>query len=246
MTQRVRELVSEANNVTLAIVITAFVLVLFIILPRVIPVSSFGVRCSALAHPIGGGNNQSLLSARSEGALQLQIDVQRSNIAANEPLVVNVTFNNTGVGAINLFFVPEEALLRDDGAPGLSFLIERIPDRTIFSEPANVRPPNPQRQSFPMELLHVVGPKQRCTEQITFNTIRLNSMGLTPGTYSIRAVYRNPFAGTLNVPPNATATPIFSTQGVYVTNELRSNEVQFTIGAAVQQAPGGEAPPLGG
>ncbi len=236
--QRARDLISDTSNTNLTIVVFAFVLLLIILLPRVIPGGRFGIPCSSLAHPIPGGNNQSYLSARSEGALRLEIALQRSSINPGEPLTVNVTFINTGVGAITLFFVPEEALLRDDGAPGLSFQILRLPDRALLGEPPTVRPPNPQRTQFPPEVLHVLGPRQRCTEQITFSATRVNSAGLTAGSYSMRAIYRNFFRGEIIVPPGATATPIFPDQGVYTTQELRSNEVEFSIGLP-QPAPGG-------
>jgi hypothetical protein len=241
--QRVRDLVDETNNITLAITAFAFVMALLILMPQVIPGGRFGVSCSSLANPIPGGNNQSLLSTRSEGALQMDISLARSSIAVNDSLSVNVTFVNNGVGAITLFFIPEESLLRDDGTPGLSFEILRLPDRTVYSEPANIRPANVQRQSFAAEVLHILGPKQRCTEQITFSNVRLSNLGLQPGSYALQAVYRNSSRGTLNVSPAATATPIFRDQGVYITSELRSNQVEFTVGA---QAAPDEAAPLGG
>ncbi len=247
--QRVRSLVSDTSNTTLGIVFVAFAIMLMIVLPRVIPGGRFGVSCSALAHPAANGNNQSLLAARSEGALQLQIDLQRDSMAMGEALVVNATFINEGVGAITLFLAPREALLRDDGTPGLNFQVQRLSDLATFPEPTTTRPPNPQRTSFPAEVLYILGPKQRCTEQLAFDGIRLNNMGLAPGRYSIQATYRNSFRGTLNISPAATATPIFPDQGVYVTQELRSNEVIFSLGiqqpVTVVPQPG-EAPPLGG
>ncbi len=240
--QRARDIFRETNSTTLAVVAFAFIMLLMIMLPQVAPTSRFGVRCSALAHPIPGGNNQSLLASRSTNALQLELSLPRQNIGMNEDLVVNVTFNNTGVGPVTLFFVPEETLLRNDGASGLSIEIVRLPDRAIFSEPTTLRPPNPERQSFPIEVLHVLGPRQRCTEPITFTPARLSNLNLQAGNYAMRAIYRNRFPGILNVPPGATATPIFNTQGVYVSSELSSNTVEFSIGLVSQ----GQAQPLGG
>lgn len=227
----------------MGILVFGAVLVLMIVAPQVAPTSQFGVACSSLSNPIPGGNNGSLLAARSADALRLTLDLQRRNLAVNDELTVNVTFNNTGVGAITLFFIPGETLLRNDGTPGLSIEIARLPDRTVFSEPSTIRPPNPQRQSFANETLHVIGPRQRCTEQVTFTQARLSNLGLAPGNYAIRAIYRNTTAGAINVPVGATATPIFNTQGAYTTAELSSNIVEFTIGL-VDQA--GEAQPLGG
>ena len=241
--ERIRNTVRETSNVTLGIVAFGAILVLMVIVPQVAPTSRFGVSCSTLAHPIPGGNNGSLLSARSEGALRLNLDLQKRNIAITDPLTLNVTFDNTGVGSVTLFFIPGETLLRNDGTPGLSIEIARLPDRTIFNEPATIRPPNPQRQTFPVEVLHVLGPKQRCTEQISFTQTRLSNLNLQPGNYAVRAIYRNPTAGALNVPPGATATPIFRTQGAYTVSELSSNIVEFSIGLVEQS---GEAQPLGG
>lgn len=232
--RRIRERFDGTSNVRVAIVLFFAVLVLMILMPQVAPTSRFGIACSALANPIPGGNNGSLLSRRSEGALQLNIDLQRRNISISDPLTVNVTFDNTGVGAVTLFFIPGETLLRNDGTPGLSLEITRLPDRTVFNEPATIRPSNPQRQTFPVETLHVLAPKQRCTEQITFTQTRLSNLNLAPGNYAIRAIYRNTTAGALNVPPGATATPIFQTQGVYTAAELSSNIIEFSIGLVEQ------------
>ncbi len=232
--RRIRERFDGTSNVRIAIVLFFAILLLMILMPQVAPTSRFGIACSALANPIPGGNNGSLLARRSEGTLRLSIDLQRRNISTADPLTVNVTFDNTGVGAITLFFIPGETLLRNDGTPGLSLEITRLPDRTAFSEPATIRPSNPQRQTFPVETLHVLAPKQRCTEQITFTQTRLSNLNLAPGNYAIRAIYRNTTAGALNVPPGATATPIFQTQGVYTAAELSSNIVEFTIGLVDQ------------
>jgi hypothetical protein len=153
------------------------------------------------------------------------------------------------VGAITLFLIPQEALLRNDGTSGLNFQVQRLSDLATFPEPTTTRPPNPQRSTFPSEVLFILGPKQRCTEQIVFDGIRLNNMGLAPGRYTIQGTYRNPFPGTLNISPAAIATPIFPDQGVYVTQELRSNDVIFTLGIQQQVTivpSAGEAPPLGG
>lgn len=246
--QRLRGLFQDSSNTTMGIIVVASALLLLIIVPQVIPGGRFGVSCNALAHPIADGNHQSLLAARSEGALQLVIDVQYENISPGDPLVVNATFINEGVGTITLFLIPEEALLRDDGTPGLNFQVQRLSDLATFPEPTTTRPPNPQRTTFASEVLYILGPKQRCTQQLVFDGIRLNNMGLVPGRYSIQATYRNPFRGTINISPAATATPIFPDQGVYVTQELRSNDVIFSLGIQQQVTivPPGEAPPLGG
>ncbi|GAB4574062.1 MAG: hypothetical protein Kow0077_18700 [Anaerolineae bacterium] len=233
----------ETNRRTLAIVGAMAIIIFMIVSPQIAPTSRFGIACSALAHPIPGGNNGSLLAARSQGALRLQLDLQKRNLALGEPLTVNVTFDNTGVGPVTLFFIPGETLLRNDGTPGLSLEISRLPDRTIFSEPATIRPANPQRPVFPIETLHVLGPRQRCTETITFTPSRLSNLNLTPGNYAIRAIYRNQSAGAIEVPPGATATPIFRTQGVYTTAELASNIIEFSVGLVDQSD---EAIPLGG
>jgi hypothetical protein len=82
--QRLRGLVSDTSNTTLGIISVAFVIVLLIVVPQVIPGSRFGVSCSALAHPAADGNGQSLLAARSDGALRLVIDVQRDSISPGE------------------------------------------------------------------------------------------------------------------------------------------------------------------
>lgn len=232
--RRLRETVSETDNLTLAIVTTALALILVLVLPRVIPGGRFGVACSALAHPIPGGDNESILSKRSAGLLELQIELPRSSLSVADDLLVNTTFINNGVGAITFFFVPQETLLRNDGSAGLSFEIMRTSDRVIFSERTDIRPPNPQRQQFLPDVLHVLGPRQRCTDQLRFETFRLADLNLPAGTYQLTAIYRNTFPGVINVAPGATATPIFPDQGVYTVQELRSNTVEFSIGLPQQ------------
>ena len=80
------------------------------------------------------------------------------------------------------------------------------------------------------EILHVLGPRQRCTEQLRFETFRLADLNLPAGTYTVTAIYRNTFPGTVSVSAGAVATPIFPDQGVYTVQELRSNVVEFSIG----------------
>lgn len=244
--QRIRNAVGDTDNTTVAIVTVGFVLLLIILLPQVIPGGRFGVSCSALANPIPGGNNQSLLSARAEGTLGLEISLPQIDVPINSSLLVNATFVNNSIGAITLFLVPRESLLRDDGTAGLNFVIRRLPDQTVVSEPVTIRPPNPQRTQFSAETLHILGPRQRCTEQIEFTTVRLSNLGLAPGQYSIQAIYRNPYPGTLDFPPAPTPTPIFPNQGVYTTQELRSNTVTFNIVTAATVTQPAEAEPLGG
>ncbi|MBN1966869.1 MAG: hypothetical protein JW910_19605 [Anaerolineae bacterium] len=232
--QRLRNAFST-DNTTMTIIAVAFALILIIIVPQVIPAGGFGVSCSELAQPIPGGNNQSILSERSEGLLALEVSLPRDTIATGSDLTINVTFINNGVGAVTLFFVPEEVLLRDENdanRPGLGFNVVRLADNVLLAEPRELRPPNPVRTQFPTEDLHVLGPRQRCTESLTFDSVRLVEMGLGVGRYAITAVYRNGVQGALNTSPQATATPIFAArgQGVYITTDLRSNTVDLNIG----------------
>lgn len=228
--QRIKETFGGSDNMTVGIVVVVFALVLLLVLPRIIPGGRFGVSCGSLAHPLAGGNNQSYLSARSQGALEMRIELQRTNLTITDNLVVNLTFVNNGVGAITLFFIPQETLLRNDGSAGLSFEIMRTSDRVVFSERTDIRPPNPQRQQFLPEVLHVLGPRQRCTEQLTFETFRLSDLGLPAGAYTLTAIYRNSYPGQVSAEAGSLATPIFQNQGVYTVQELRSNAVEFTIG----------------
>lgn len=223
-------MIAGVDNTTMVIVAGAFLLLLIILLPRVIPGGRFGIPCTGLAHPIPGGNNQSVLAERSAGALTVEITLERSDLGVSDPLIVNATFINNGVGAITLFFVPEESLLRDDQTPGLNFIVRRVADNALMSEPTTVRPPNAVRQQFPTETLYILGPRQRCTERLTFDPVRLSNAGITTGNYTIRAIYRNFYPGILDVQPGATATPIFQNQGVYITDGLRSNEADFSVG----------------
>lgn len=234
--QRLRNSFS-GDRPTGIISIAGFFLVLMIILPQVIPVGGFGVQCSDLARPIAGGDNQSILAERSAGLLNLQISMERGQIAAGQDLTINVTFVNNGVGSVTLFFVPEEVLLRDENdpnRPGLGFRVVRTADSALMAEPRELRPPNPVRSQFPTENLHILGPRQHCTQTLTFDSVRLNEMGLGTGRYTFTAIYRNGTAGALTTSPQATATPIFNSrgQGVYTVQELRSNTVDLVIGNA--------------
>ncbi len=242
--RRIRDTFNETPNSVLTVGGAFLVLTLLILLPRIFPTERVGVECSRMANPIPGGNNGSHLTAQSEGLLSLQLTLAQSNISTIDALAPTVIFQNGGVGSVTIFLVPQEALLRDDGSQGLHFEIRRSPDGAVFAEPATIRPPVPVRQVFPVEGLHVLGARQSCRQDFSFDPARLSNLGLPPGNYVIQAIYRNPFSGQWNVAPQATATPIFPTQGVYVVNELRSNEIAFSIGLV--QPLTGEAQPLGG
>lgn len=228
---RLRARFEGNGSTTFAILVAALLIMAVMILPRVLPAERFTVPCTQLANPIPGGNNQSLLARRSQGALDMEISLPSVVVPPGQPLTVNVTFINNGVGTITLFFQPDETLLRDDGTSGLSFVIERVSDRFVFEESPTIRF-RPERTQFPNEFLHLLGPRQRCTEPITLDAARLADIGLNvTGQYSIRAIYRNLSPGTVTPEAGAVATPLFNDQGVYTVNDLRSREVLFNIGA---------------
>lgn len=231
--QRARDLVSDTNNTTLTVAFVGFALLLLILLPQVIPGGRFGVTCSKLANPILGGNNQSYLAARSEGKLRLEVDLPRNILSVSDELTANVTFVNNGVGAVTFYLVPEQAVLRNAGL-GLHFEIRgTFGNLALYSEPAGLRPDVPQPPQFQREVLHVLGPKQRCTEQLRFAPSRLADLQMPAGNYTIQAVYNNGSRGIVAANPNAIATPIFPDQGVYTAQDLRSNTARFSLGTGV-------------
>ena len=225
----------NTDNATLAIVIGAFILMLVIVLPRIIPGGRFGVSCSDLASPIPGGINQSILArTRSLDTLGLELNLPQNPITQGGPLTIQMTFINHGVGTITLFFKNDELFLGDDGADGLSFSL-RSETGIDYSE-SSARFPRPHtRPQFTNDTLHLLLPKQRCTQTVTFDAARLaevaSSVGrLGPGDYFITAIYRNRSAGQVPAPGPGTPQPIFPDQGVYVTTQdVRSNQASLRI-----------------
>lgn len=227
----VRDRLPQFDRSKLLVGVAAVILVAVIVMPRVYPAARLGPECSSLAHPIGG-NNRSLLAQAGDDqqALELDIALADQTTTINQPLEVRVTFINQDIGPIILYLSPQDPpLIPDANGIGLFFEISQIGTANQLIE--SVPPPQPPA-SFNYDDLHLLGSRSRCHETFILSAARLQSLGLQPGEYRMRAYYRNTSEGQLPLPDPAlgmpTATPMYQFQGVW-TGRTSSNEVIFTV-----------------
>lgn len=225
---------------TRIIALAAFVILIIIALPGLaprIPGFANGASCTSLTSPSGNGSNQSLLAAAADpNSLRLELVPDKDTFGLNESIILNVRFINDSAAPMTLAIVPEEAVFRFTGnEQGLMFFVEDTAGR-VLGEPANIKPPAPIRQQFPANMLHILGPRQRCAVSVGITPYRYQAAGVTAGQYQLIAVYRNTNRGTLTAVGLKTPTPVFRDQGIWVTSAegVRSNSVVITMGAAAR------------
>lgn len=238
-----REQVGRADSTTRVIALVGLILLGVISLPTIgptIPAVANGSECTSLYSPPGNGTQQSILGRTADAnALLLQISLAANTLQPGNALYVQIHFVNQTALPITFALAPTEAVLRfNNSESGLMFAVASS-NGQVLAEPAGVKPPAPIRNSFDPSLLHVLNPRQHCTQTIIFSTDRVNAAGLTPGgQYQIKAIYRQTARGILGPVGALTPTPMFPDQGVWVTTNggIQSNTI--TIGYGVTPIPG--------
>lgn len=239
MFDRARSFYGGADDITRIIALVAFVILIIIALPSLapqIPGFANGATCTSLTSPNGGGSNQSLLAANADpNSLRLELTADKVALAVGEPLNLNVRFINDSSAPLTLAIVPEEAVFRYTGNEnGILFFVQAAGNPNSLGESAAVKAAAPIRQQFPPNLLHILGPRQHCTQPISIAPNRLAAAGMgAPNQYQIIAAYRNNYRGVLAAPGQRTPTPVFRDQGVWTTppDGVRSNNLIITVGA---------------
>jgi hypothetical protein len=232
MFRRVSSRFTGADLTVQIIIVAAIILVVAVLLPR-IPGVGAGVDCMGLPVPVLTGNNQSLLAREANpNDLLLELFLDKTTLAVNEPLQMWVRINNASIAPFTLMLVPSEFVFRYTGQEsGLVFAIQTATGQVI-GEPFAARPPVAVRQSYDPTVLRVLGPRSRCNLRVTIDAARLQSAQVVGGQYRITAVYRNQSPGALPAPATAlTPTAIFPDQGVWV-GEVRSNDILFGVGVS--------------
>src|SRR5262249_46195847 len=215
-------------------------------LPRVWPPAFSEVNCNNLSSPTLGGDHQSLLALQTPPSdLVLDMSFDRDTINVGDPLGMTVRFVNRSMAPLTLYLEEDKIPFRYiTNEIGLTFFVQQLvsapgtvdqPGRTL-GEPYSTRPFVGAPQTYTVDQLRVLGPRQRCREYVDISTQRVSLTLPGPGRYKIIAVYRNQSKGVVPpvVPP--TPTPIFADQGVW-TGEVRSNEAILTVVIPGQAAP---------
>lgn len=248
--RRSRRFFIDTENTNIVLGLVAVVVVASLAVPTLFPeLKRSGPACTNLSSP-PGGNRRSILAendSQQDLALEVDIDAPLSNdagdpmIRLSETLTVDVVFKNEDIGALILY-------LRDGyEAIGPAPSLEAVNTIGLYLEiipvggTQSVTDPDPNRRGLPsitsfneQQDLHVLQARRRCVMEIVFSPQRLASMGITaPGEYAIRAHYRNLSIGEAIIPSDATATPMFLTNGVpdqgVWTGRVTSREVRFEI-----------------
>ncbi len=229
-----------SDRFTRMIAAAAFVLLLIIALPRFVPGTASGIDCEALPIPRLSGSNQSLLASQVDPrVLTLELVPENIVISPGQPLVMEVRYINESMAPLTLFYDPNQVTFRyTQQEAGLLFSITTLDGRAL-GVPPNVRPPLPVRQQFAPNQLRVLGPRQRCHQQVVIDQAQLNAAGIGAGEYRVTAVYRNQFRGAIPPVGPQTPTPIFPDQGVWtgppeLNYQVQSNEIRLAVGVPAQ------------
>jgi len=226
------------DPMTQLIAIGALIILLIVALPKLwafIPGAASGVECVGMASPKSSASNQSILASQIDPAvLKLELVPPLITKTAGDALNMELRFINDSMAPLTLYISPDDAVFRyTQQEIGIMFSIQSI-DGAVLGEPASARPVKAAVQQYNINLLHVLGPRQRCFARIAIDVGRLNAAKLTQGEYRVTAIYRNQFKGILptNVPLSPTA--IFRDQGVWV-GQVQSNEIRVSVGVAAPQ-----------
>ncbi|NDJ75043.1 MAG: hypothetical protein GYB65_02185 [Chloroflexi bacterium] len=247
----IRDRLGGVDRVTWALGIAMFTVILVAVFPYLtfVPVLSErtqrGHTCSELANPIGG-NNRSMLAERDDfHALSIDLELDEEAIRQGEPLTVRVIFRNRDKGPAVLYLPQDGTPVfgRDDGenalpnpVEGLRFELTRLDvpqgpysplGNPVLSAPTTVPP------SFNWDDLHLLGPRNRCNEELEISWELLQALGVTePGQYRIQVYYEVSTSGLMPSrsinEPTVTATAAFLDQGVLVADPS-SNSIEFNV-----------------
>lgn len=196
--------------------------------PATIPLFERSILCESVGPPMGE-NHRSLLALKGNDRQNLDLDIRLSEeeIVQGSDLEVQVIFKNEDIGPVILYLPETDPVIGTNPANvGISLEIENAVTRLVSQDNRVVSPPP---QTFDPDEIHLIKSHSRCSVITTLNATTFSTLGLGPGEYIIRAVYRNTQPG-VSPPLENPATPVlFPSQGVWAGGEIRSEAIQFVI-----------------
>lgn len=177
-----------------------------------IPFADEGVPCSRLPTANNRGTHQSLIGRISDDPISLEVRVDPIPRTPEGTWVIRIAVINNSIGTVPILYNPNQVIIGDNGTSGLGLIFD----------PANTLSTGAVRQnqgltSFPESDIRLLGPRQRCIHRVSFPASQLDP-AVASGSAQVRAYYRISSPGAVVQPPNTTATPTYTDQGLRALN----------------------------
>lgn len=207
-------------NVLVAVVLL-FLLVIFAgpsnlprLLSSVLPFADEGVACERLRDGTNRAYHQSLLGREVNQATIAPIDLSVRTSAINDQttsISITVVIANLTVAPVPILITPGQFILSpEQPISGLGITLNTVSVVPLTGENAT---------SYAESRIRILGPRQRCVHRVTYELANRPPalLGLTPES-SIKAFYRNTFAGTVAIPNTGQfiTQPPYNDQGLWV------------------------------
>ncbi len=178
------------------------------IISSIVPGADEGVPCAWLRQANDRAAHQSLIGRSATNPISLSVRTSPVPASADGELVITIIVSNDSLGAVPIYFNPNQVRIGDDGfTSGLGIAIN-----SNAPLPAGA----PQGNAFiPESDIRVLGPRQQCVHTLRFSAGQLPDASLATGSATVKAYYRNTSPGVTQT-QDPLATPIYNDQGLWV------------------------------
>ncbi len=177
------------------------------LLPSLIPGADESIRCAWLRTGTERAQHQSLIGRTAVNPISLAVRTNALPAQPGQTLNVSIVITNNSLGTVAIYYNPAQVRYGDDGVTsGLGL----IPN-------SNTTVPRGQNQggSIPEADIRLLGPRQSCIHYTAWTFQQIATLGLTQGTNTFKAYYRNTSPG-VSQNTNGSSQVIYSDQGLWV------------------------------
>jgi hypothetical protein len=176
------------------------------LLPSVIPFAYESIPCSWLRSGVNRAEHQSLIGRNSQDPLQIRVRTSTFPRQPGESLSISVILTNRSIGTVAIFYNADQVQFGDAGNSGLGI---------IPNSGGNIQLGAGGAGSVPEGDIRLLGPRQSCVHTETFTFEQIPQLGLSAGTNSVLAYYRNTFRGNTQITQPGSQI-IYADQGLWV------------------------------
>lgn len=189
------------------------------LLPSLIPGADESILCAWLRTGTDRAAHQSLIGRTAQNPISLSVRTTALPRQSGETLSVTIVITNNSLGTVAINYNPAQVRYGDDGvSSGLGLVPNASGPQAAGSGNVGV---------IPEEDIRLLGPRQSCVHKTAWTFEQVPSLGLSPGSNSFKAYYRNTSSGAVQ---NASTTEqaIYADQGLWV-GIVESEPVQIPI-----------------
>jgi hypothetical protein len=177
------------------------------IVSSVVPTADESIPCEWLRTGNNRAEHQSIIGRQVTNPISLSVRTSNLPQTPDQNLVISILITNVSIGSVSIYYNPTQVRVGDDGSTsGLGIVFNSTSPQAAGS-PTNV--PIPERD------IRLLGPRQSCVHRIEYAPNQYPDASIGTGNATVKAYYRNTSNGPTQ-PVNSLATPIFSTQGLWV------------------------------